>query len=288
VAAISAVVCRSSCPSASWQRSIAGTSGPTSLPALVSSMSRISLCLSSTLLCTLSPTNPLPFLAQMPRIGVSERELGLAALLQRLDGFALLGADRRHLSAVAVAGVVVLQRGRVGVNRAIEPGQVALQTGAGLDAVGTGAGVEKAAVDADRRTPDQIELATQLHKLAVQRLQRLGVVAAEVGDAMIARTQTAEQPDRSCRHRRQWRASGYPDRRGPRRAAVAASISIHRRDAECAEGPTRMQPSSLRSLRLCGESNAFRGRRGACVRSAGITCWVARKRAPTLAGSRGS
>jgi hypothetical protein len=51
--------------------------------------------------------------------------------------------------------------------------------------------------------------------------------------------------------------------------------------AECAEGPTRMQPSSLRSLRLCDESNAFRGRRGPCVRSAGITCWVARKRAPT-------
>ncbi|ESQ09590.1 MAG: hypothetical protein N838_20015 [Thiohalocapsa sp. PB-PSB1] len=101
----------------------------------------------------------------MPRIGVGARELGLAALLQRLDRFALLGssgleclellgADRRYFSAVAVAGVVVLQRGRVGVNLAIEPGEVAFQTGAGLDAVGTGTGVEKAAVDADTLTPD--------------------------------------------------------------------------------------------------------------------------------------
>jgi hypothetical protein len=39
--------------------------------------------------------------------------------------------------------------------------------------------------------------------------------------------------------------------------------------------------SSLRSLRLCGESKVARGRRGACVRYAGTIRWVARKRAPT-------
>jgi hypothetical protein len=34
-----------------------------------------------------------------------------------------------------------------------------------------------------------------------------------------------------------------------------------------------MQPSSLRSLRLCGESKVARGRCGACVRYAGTTRW---------------
>jgi hypothetical protein len=39
--------------------------------------------------------------------------------------------------------------------------------------------------------------------------------------------------------------------------------------------------SSLRSLRLCGESKVARGRRGACVRYAGTIRWVARKRVTT-------
>jgi len=50
----------------------------------------------------------------------------------------------------------------------------------------------------------------------------------------------------------------------------------------------------LRTLRLCGESLhalkaalCFRERCGGCLRSAGITCRVARKRAPTPSGSHG-
>jgi hypothetical protein len=77
-------------------------------------------------------------LAQAPRIGVGARELGLAAVLQRLDGvallgkaglecFELLGADRRGLGAVRLAGVVALELGMVGVDLVLEREQLALE-----------------------------------------------------------------------------------------------------------------------------------------------------------------
>jgi hypothetical protein len=46
-----------------------------------------------------------------------------------------------------------------------------------------------------RLPPMRSSFAALLHEVAVQRLERLGVVAAEVGDAVVARAQTAEQPD---------------------------------------------------------------------------------------------
>lgn len=83
----------------------------------------------------------------------------------------------------------------VGVDRALKPSQLALELGERLDAGGAGVGVKEAAVDPDTLSPDEVEPATQLHEVAVQRLERLGVIATEVGNAVVARTQTTEQPN---------------------------------------------------------------------------------------------
>ncbi len=126
-----------------------------------------------------------------PGVRIGARELRLAGLgedlqlitpapstlLQRGE---LLGSERGLRRAGRLAGIGGVDLLVVALDVALQCRQLPLELLFGFDAARTGIAVEEAAVQTDPGAAVQPRLTAQQHELAIDRLERLGVVFAEI------------------------------------------------------------------------------------------------------------